>query len=58
MVGFDDIKNKASEALKNEEQTDQGLDAAANFADEKTGGQHSEHIDKGRDFLDGKLGEN
>ena len=57
MVGFDELKNKATEALGNEEKTDSALDKAANFLSEKTGGQHDDKIQKGRDFLDDKLGE-
>ncbi|QOR70276.1 antitoxin [Ruania alkalisoli] len=57
MVGFDDLKNKASEVLKDEEKTDQGLDAASDFINDKTGGQHADKIEQGRDFLDGKVGD-
>ena len=57
MAGFDELKNKATEALGNEEKTDSALDKAANFLSEKTGGQHDDKIQKGRDFLDDKLGE-
>lgn len=57
MVGFDELKNKATEALGNEDQTDSALDKGADFVGEKTGGQHDDKIQKGRDFLDDKLGE-
>lgn len=57
MAGFDELKNKAAEALKNEEKTDDALDRAADFANEKTGGKHSDKVQQGRDFLDRKLGD-
>src|SRR5699024_11598607 len=41
MVGFDELKGKASEALQNEEQTDSALDKAADFIDEKKIGRAS-----------------
>src|SRR5699024_12294745 len=57
MVGFDELKGKASEALQNEEQTDSALDKAADFIDEKTGGEHADKIQQGRDVIDGKTGD-
>lgn len=56
-MGFDAIKNKISEVLGNEEQTDSALDAAADFANDKTGGQYGDQIQQGRDLADGKIGE-
>ncbi|UFU06066.1 antitoxin [Ruania halotolerans] len=58
MGRFEDIKNKATEALRDEEKTDRGLDSAANFVNEKTSGQHADKVAKARDFLDDKLGDN
>ncbi|HLS63804.1 MAG TPA: antitoxin [Ruania sp.] len=57
MVGFDELKNKASEALQNEEKTDGALDSASDFVNEKTGGKHEDKVQQGRDFLDGKVGD-
>ena len=59
-MGFDDLKGKATDALgdnsdKVEQVSDQGLDKAGDFAEGK--GASSEHADKGKDFLDGKIGE-
>ena len=57
-MGFDDLTNKATDALnseKGEEMSDQGLDKAGEFAESK--GASDEHVDKGKDFLDGKIGE-
>ena len=59
-MGFDDLTNKATDALgehsdKVEEYSDQGLDKAGEFAESK--GASGEHVDKGKDFLDGKIGE-
>lgn len=56
MAGFDELKRKAADALKDEEQTDRKLDQAADFLRDKTGGQHDDKIQKGRDFLDEKVG--
>jgi len=46
------IFDKAKEMLgDNQEGVEQGIDKAADFVDEKTGGQHSEQIDQGADFV-------
>ncbi|GAB3756924.1 MULTISPECIES: antitoxin [Microlunatus] len=51
------IFDKAKEMLgDNQEAVDQGIDQAANFVDEKTGGQHSEQIDQGADFVKDQAG--
>ena len=56
-MGFDEIKDKLSDAVKQHgDNIDKGLDKAAEFIDEKTGGKYSEHIDAGvekaKDALD------
>jgi ABC-type transporter Mla subunit MlaD len=56
-VGFDEIKDKLSDAVKRHgDHIDKGIDKAAEFVDEKTGGKYSEHIDAGvekaKDALD------
>lgn len=56
-MGFDAFKDKVNDALKDEKQTDDALDKAAGFIDEKTGGQHADKVQQGRDFLDGKVGD-
>ena len=54
-MGFDDLKGKATGALdEHSEKVDQGLDKAGDFAESK--GASSEHVDKGRDFVDDQLG--
>ena len=58
---FDSAKDKASEfAQDNPDKLDQGVEKAGDFADDKTGGQHADQIDKGQDLahekLDGALG--
>ncbi len=53
------IGDKAKDALsgdKGEQASDAGLDRASDLADDKTGGKHSDKIDKGRDAADKKLG--
>jgi hypothetical protein len=47
-----EMKDKAKDALKN----DENVDKAADKADEMTGGQHSDKIDKGSDMLKDKMG--
>lgn len=58
-MGLDDLTNKAKDAMnsdKGEEFSDQGLDKATDFANDKTGGKFEDQINKGRDGVDGKLG--
>ncbi|MGH8829376.1 MAG: antitoxin [Jiangellaceae bacterium] len=57
-MGIDEIKDKASELLSEHgDKIEEGLDKAADFVDDKTGGKHSEHIDaavdKAKDFIPG-----
>ncbi len=52
------IGDKAKDALsgdKGEQRSDDALDRASDMADEKTGGKHSDKIDKGRDAADKKI---
>jgi len=58
---FDEIKDKAKELLgqhedKVEELSDQGLDKAAEIANDKTGGQHADTIEQGREAADQQVG--
>ncbi len=51
------IFDKAKDMLgDNQESVDQGIDQAADFVDEKTGGQHAEQIDQGADFVKDQAG--
>ncbi|HVX46290.1 MAG TPA: antitoxin [Mycobacteriales bacterium] len=58
-MGFlDDAKDKAKDLMGgHEDQVDEGLDKAGDFADDKTGGKFSDQIDSGKDqaseFLSG-----
>lgn len=55
MSGFmDKAKDMAD---KHDQQVDQGLEKAGDFADQKTGGGHSEQIDKGVDTAQQRTGE-
>jgi hypothetical protein len=46
-MGFDELKDKAKDLLgKHGDKADQGVERAGQFADDKTGGKHTEHIDK------------
>ena len=51
---FDRAKDLAAE---NPEAINQGIDQAANFADEKTGGQYSDQIQQGADFVQDRAGD-
>ncbi|MFC5370755.1 antitoxin [Arcanobacterium bovis] len=59
-MNFDDLKNKAAEALDNikndEEKTDQALDAIHDATDKLTGGKFTDKLDSARDAADDKLG--
>ena len=58
-MGLEDLTNKAKDAVnsdKGEEFSDQGLDKATDFANDKTGGKFEDQINQGRDGVDGKLG--
>ena len=55
MGGFMD---KAKEfADEHDEQVDQGIEKAGDFADDKTGGKYSEQIDRGVDTAQERTGE-
>jgi hypothetical protein len=55
MGGFAD---KAKDfADQHDEQVDQGLDKAGDFADEKTGGKYDQQIDKGVDAAQERTGQ-
>lgn len=53
---MDNIKNKAAEAMRNEQQTDTALDKVTEIADQRTGGQHADKIRQARDEADKRLG--
>ena len=58
-MGLEDLTNQAKDAVnsdKGEEFSDQGLDKATDFANDKTGGKFEDQINQGRDGVDGKLG--
>jgi hypothetical protein len=54
------LMDKAKDALnsdKGEQLSDQALDKGGQVADQKTGGQHTSQIDKGRDLADERIGQ-
>jgi len=54
------LGDKAKEFLdseQGEQRSDQALDKAEQFADEKTGGKYDQQIDKARDAADDRIGE-
>ncbi|MBB4684267.1 antitoxin [Amycolatopsis jiangsuensis] len=57
MSFFDQAKDKIQEfAGKNPDKVGQGVDKAADFADEKTGGKHGDQIRQGADKLKDRFG--
>ena len=56
-MGFDAFKNKINDVLGDEQQTDKALDQATNFVNDKTGGKYADKVEQGRDFVDGKVGD-
>jgi hypothetical protein len=50
-MGWKDWFNKGKDvAADNKEAVQDGIDKAGDMIDDKTGGQHSEHVDKGQDM--------
>jgi hypothetical protein len=57
-MGLGDSMDKLKDmAGQHGDQVKQGLDKAGDFVDEKTGHQHSDQIDKGREALENQLGQ-
>jgi hypothetical protein len=46
---FDETKDKATDAMGGTDKAKDGMQSAADKADEMTGGRHSDQIDKGQD---------
>ena len=55
MGGFMDKAKDLAE--QHDDKVDQGLERAGDTVDERTGGGHSEHIDRGVDFAQDRTGE-
>ena len=52
-----DFVEKAKDmADQHDDKVDQGLERGGDMADERTGGQHGEHIDKGVDMAQERTG--
>ena len=54
--GFRDKAKEFLDSEQGEQRSDQALDKAEQFADEKTGGTYDHQIDKGRDLADEHIG--
>jgi hypothetical protein len=49
-MGIGDLTDRAKEmASQNKDEVKEGIDKAGDTIDEKTGGKHAEHVDKGQD---------
>jgi hypothetical protein len=55
--GLGDKAKDFLDSEQGEQRSDQALDKAAEFADEKTGNKYDQQIDKGRDVADTRLGQ-
>ena len=55
--GLGDKAKEFVDSEQGEQRSDQALDKAAEFADEKTGNKYDQQIDKGRDVADERLGQ-
>jgi hypothetical protein len=55
--GLGDKAKKALDSEKGEERSDQAIDKAEQFADDKTGGKFDAQTDKARDLADEHLGQ-
>lgn len=60
-MGFDafrdKITEKANDVLGDEKQTDDALERAETFVNDKTGDKYADKVEQGRDFIDGKVGD-
>jgi len=57
MPDFSDMADKAKDfAGDHDKQSDEGLDKAADFADDKTGNKYDSQIQSGEDKAEGYLG--
>ena len=56
MAGLFDKAKDALNSDKGEQGSDSALDKAARFVDEKTGGKHTDQIQKARDAADDRIG--
>ncbi|MFD1722160.1 antitoxin [Amnibacterium endophyticum] len=56
MAGLFDKAKDALNSDKGESTSDSVLDKAARFADEKTGGKHTDKIEQARDAADDRVG--
>lgn len=56
-MGFDELKKKVTDTLGDEKQTDDLLDKGAAAINDKTGDKFAGQVQQGRDFIDGKVGD-
>ena len=56
-MGLDDLKNQAAESGMQEKVSDAAIDKAGDAVDAKTGGGHSDQVDKAQEAADQKIGE-
>lgn len=59
MVDIGGLGDKAKDfAGENSDKFDQGIEKAGDAVDDRTGGEHAEHVDKAQDALRDKFGGN
>jgi MT0933-like antitoxin protein len=56
-MGFEEMKNQVKDKLgQNSDKVEEGVDKARDFVDEKTGGKHTEQLDKAADAAKNTFG--
>jgi hypothetical protein len=55
--GLGDKAKKALDSEQGEQRSDQALDKAEQFADDRTGGKYDAQLDKARDAADQRIGQ-
>lgn len=58
-MGLGDFADKANDMIHSEQAegvSDDALDKASDFANDKTGGKFEDQIEQGRDVADGQIG--
>jgi hypothetical protein len=57
-MGFEEMKNQVKDKLgQHSDKAEEGVDKARDFADEKTGGKHTDQINKAADAAKNSFGD-
>jgi hypothetical protein len=56
-MGFEEMKNQVKDKLgQHGDKVEEGIDKGRDFADEKTGGKHTDQLDKAADAAKDRFG--